>query len=102
MFESWRTGGSSDLDVSRKIIIGTFDWLCACYKKSPRYTKLPARTRSSHDRALRIVADYILNDGGRFGELSVKSISPSTADVLFEKLKIASKARFVCAPPASL
>lgn len=29
-----------------------------------------------------------MNDGRRFGELSVKSISPSTADVLFEKLKI--------------
>jgi hypothetical protein len=89
MFESWRTDGVSDVDTRRRVVIGSFDWLCSCYKKSPRFAKLPERTQGSYDRALRNVADYILKDGRRrFGELSVKSISPSTADVLFEKLKI--------------
>lgn len=88
MFDSWRTGGVSDGAGTRRVIVGAFDWLCSCYKASPRYTKLPDRTRDSYDRELRRVSEYVLKDGRRFGELSVKSITPAAADLLHEKLKI--------------
>jgi hypothetical protein len=89
MFESWRTGGATDVDdAARRVVVGSFDWLCGCYKKSPRYTKLPARTRESYDRMLRRVADYVLNNGRRLGSLAVRSLNPAAVDLLHEKLKI--------------
>jgi hypothetical protein len=52
-FESWRTGGESDPVAGRRFAAGTFDWLCATYKKSPRFTKLPERTRGRSSSAER-------------------------------------------------
>jgi hypothetical protein len=99
MLDSWRTGGATDVDIGRRIVVGTFDWLCSCYKKSPRYTKLPKRTRDSYDAVLRRVADYVLKDGRRFGELSVKSISGQAVDLLYEKLKIGKGGRVLTRTP---
>jgi hypothetical protein len=88
IFDSWRTGGASDDQItSRRVVTGTFDWLAGVYKKSPKYTRKPERTRKSYDGALRLVAEYILTNGHRFGSLALKSIQPGTADRLYEKLK---------------
>jgi hypothetical protein len=81
IFDSWRTGGASDDQItSRRVVTGTFDWLAGVYKKSPKYTRKPERTRKSYDGALRLVAEYILTNGHRFGSLALKSIQPGTAD----------------------
>ncbi|MGY4472856.1 hypothetical protein [Bradyrhizobium sp. USDA 3364] len=90
LFDSWRTGGETDPDVIDRALVGSFDWAVAAYRADKKYTKLPARTRDSYDRALRDVADYALKDGRRFGSLSVKSISSGAVDLLYEKLMIAS------------
>jgi hypothetical protein len=87
IFRSWRTGGGSDGQIERRVTTGSFDWLTGVYKKSPKYSKLPQRTRESYDDALRLVADYVLKNGNRFGSLTLKSIQPGTADMLYEKLK---------------
>jgi hypothetical protein len=86
LFKSWLTGGVSD--AKRRFTAGTFDWLIVDYKSSKKYTKRPARTRSSYDRALEDVAGYILKDGRRFGELHVNSIKAATIDKLYKKLKV--------------
>jgi hypothetical protein len=99
MLDSWRTCGASDTVAGRRIIVGTFDWLCSSYKKSPRYTKLPQRTRDSYDRELRRVADYVLKDGRRFGQLSVRSITGQTVDLLHEKLKVGKGGRILRRAP---
>ena len=88
LFDSWRTGGASDADVKKRAIVGSFDWAIASYKATKKYTNRPARTRASYDRALASVADYRLTDGRRFGELSVKSVTPGAVERLYEKLKV--------------
>jgi hypothetical protein len=53
-----------------KSVGGTFDWMVATYKSSPKYQELPAKTRKSYDSALRLVSEYKLKNGRfacRFG-----------------------------------
>ena len=89
LFHSWRTDGATDLNVQHRAAVGSFDWaISSAYKTAPKYTKKPARTRASYDRALSDVVDYKLTDGRRFGSLSVKSVTPSVVDLLYEKLKV--------------
>jgi hypothetical protein len=71
-----------------RAMVGAFDWLIADYKSSKKYTKLPARTRASYDRAVEDVAGRKLTDGRRFTELNVKSIRAATVDRLYDKLRV--------------
>jgi hypothetical protein len=48
---------------------------------------LPQKTRKSYDSALRLVSRHRLKDGRLFGSLTITSIKPATADVLFDKLR---------------
>jgi hypothetical protein len=86
-FDSWRSGGRSDLVPSR-MTPGTFDWLAAAYKASERYTALSKSQRSNHDLGLGLVADHLLKDGRRFGTLQLRSITAAVADRIFEKLLV--------------
>jgi hypothetical protein len=86
-FQAWLKRGEIG-EVSPRIEPGSFDWLAATFKRSPKFTELPVATRNSYDNALRLVADYRLTDGRRFGKLSINSVTPGTADKLFAKLKI--------------
>ncbi|MCO5129385.1 MAG: hypothetical protein M9932_02335 [Xanthobacteraceae bacterium] len=86
-YHAWRT--SSDEPTEPGIAkTGTFDWLVSIYKRSPRYTKLPAETRSSYDRMLALVSDVTLTDGRRLGVIGLKSITPGVADKLYEKVRV--------------
>ena len=87
-FDSWRTSGASDEKVHHKVVIGSFDWAVATYRASKKFTKRPARTRASYDRALNEVAGYLLTNGRRFGSLSVKAITSTAVDLLYDKIKI--------------
>ncbi|MGC2409187.1 MAG: hypothetical protein WA441_04095 [Methyloceanibacter sp.] len=64
----------------------TFDWLVAVYKSSPKYLKLPSGTRVDYDAVLSLVSSYKLKNGHRFGELSLKSITPGAADRVHARL----------------
>jgi hypothetical protein len=48
----------------------------------------PEKTRKSYDSALRLVSQHTLKDGRLFGSISIASIKPATADVLFDKLRV--------------
>ncbi len=65
---------------------GTFAWLIAIYKSSPKYLQLASGTRADYDAVLSLVAGHKLKDGRCFGELSLKSITPGAADRLHSKL----------------
>jgi hypothetical protein len=80
------THGEADLSIPRAPS-GTWDWMAGVYKRSPKYTGKGAETRSSYDRMLAMVSKYVLKDGRLFGTLALASITPGTADKLFEKLK---------------
>lgn len=86
-FDAWRKREETTLP-SNQPIPGTFNWLVAIYKTSPRYQDLPAKTRKSYDGALRLVGRHTLKDGREFGTLSLESVTPGAVDRLFAKLKI--------------
>ena len=87
-FDAWLAGCSPEIHISDRPLIGTFDWLISVYKTLPKYTRRPEKTRKSYDKALRLVSEYKLKDGRLFGSLSIASIKPASADVLFDKLRL--------------
>jgi hypothetical protein len=87
-FDSWMTSGATDESVTPRAVVGSFDWVVATYRSSKKFTKRPARTRASYDRALNEVSGYLLTNGRRFGSLSVRGITSNAVDLLYDKLKI--------------
>jgi hypothetical protein len=85
-FDAWRLGAKAPA-LSERITLGTFNWLVALYKSSPKYRDRPPKTRKSYDAALRLVADYTLTDGRKLGSLSLISILPGAADRLYDRLR---------------
>jgi hypothetical protein len=88
--DAWRTRGD-DPSPTEKVSVGTFDWMAAVYKTSPKFTGKAAKTRKGYDAVLRLVSDYTLKDGRRFGTLTLHNITPGAADRLYEKLKARSE-----------
>jgi hypothetical protein len=84
-FDSWRTGGLSDLAEVRGAV-GTFDWMVTTFKADKKYRKLSAGQQRNHERGFGMVANYVLTNGRRVGSLPVSSISTKMADRLLEKL----------------
>jgi hypothetical protein len=84
-YKAWLNQGA---EATALVALGTFDWMAAVYKASPKYTKLPTKTRSSYDQALRLVSQYKLTTGHLLGTRSLNAFTPDVADKLFEKLKI--------------
>ena len=85
-YKSWLNQGAKT--ASSNLRAGTFDWMVSIYKASPKYTKLPAETKSSYDRVLGLVSRHQLADKRSVGFLPLNVITPAVADKLFEKLKI--------------
>src|SRR5262245_23911139 len=84
-FRSWRTGGDVG-EAPLRIEDGTFDWMAVLFKRSPKFTERPPKTRKSYDAALALVADHVLKDGRRFGVMALRSITGGVADKLYTKL----------------
>jgi hypothetical protein len=90
-YRSWLAKGEGVEPETGRAMRGTFDWMVATYKTSPKYTKLPADTRSSYDHKLRMVSALPLKDGRTFGSLTLPSITPGAADKLYERIKVNPK-----------
>jgi hypothetical protein len=84
-FDSWRTGGLSDLAEVRGAV-GTFDWMITTFKADKKYRKLSDGQKRNHERGFDMVANYALKDGRRIGSLAVALITTKMADRLLEKL----------------
>lgn len=86
-FDSWRTGGLSDLAEVRGAV-GTFDWMVTTFKADKKYRKLSDGQKRNHERGFDMVANYLLTNGRRVGSLPLASISTKMADRLLEKLGV--------------
>jgi hypothetical protein len=73
-------------EVSPRLEPGTFDWMVATFKRSPKYIDLPAKTRKSYDDALALIGDHVVKDGRRVGSFSLKAITGAVVDKLHAKL----------------
>lgn len=85
-FDEWdvnrRTGAPPAKINSR---FGTVDWLFAEYKKSDAYDeRVSVRSRPDYERVMLLLADIVTKRGDRIGERLVKSISPKSADMLYQ------------------
>jgi hypothetical protein len=85
-FVGWRSRGQESFSISHAAI-GSFDWMIAIYRSSPKFPKV-VQTRRSYEAALKLVSGHLLKDGRKFGTLQLASIAPGAADRLYEKLKI--------------
>jgi hypothetical protein len=56
-YKAWLNEDINDA-LPSKLVVGSFDWMASIYKSSPKYTKMPAETRSSYDRMLRLVSQH--------------------------------------------
>ena len=90
-YRSWLSKDEGLKPGTDRAMRGTFDWMVAIYKVSPKYTKLPADTQSSYDRMLNMVSVLSLKDGRTFGSLPLVSITPGVADKLYERIKVNPK-----------
>lgn len=89
-FDSWRTGGASDI-VPKGPAPGSFDWMVAEFKASPKFGSLSPRTRKDHDRLLSLVSEVRLRDGRRFGSVAVDKIHEGAADALYARVRWVSE-----------
>jgi hypothetical protein len=85
LFDSWRTGGLSDMAPERAQI-GTLDWLVAEYRASEKHQNLSRAVRKLREAGLSLVANHSLKDGRRFGAIALARIDTATVDRLYKKL----------------
>jgi hypothetical protein len=77
--DAWRTKPDTP-NCESKGGVGTFDWMVALAKSSPKWPK-NVKSRKSYDAVLRLVSCYQLKDGRKFGTLMLTSITPEPPTV---------------------
>jgi hypothetical protein len=87
LFDSWRTGGLSDL-VPPRAIPGTFDWLVKIFKEHRTWNEIDKATQRMYEQGLNLVADHILKDGCRVGTKRLASFTRGFVDALYVKLLV--------------
>jgi hypothetical protein len=66
---------------------GTVDWLFREFKASKRYReRVSQRTRPDYERLMHLLTDMPTKRGDRVGQRPVKSITPASADKIYEKI----------------
>jgi hypothetical protein len=89
-FDAWVTGDLYDLKPKGPAH-GTFDWMVFLYRASPQYQKLSKRMKRNFEYGLNIASNQLLKDDAdgrtKFGQLSLKEITPGVADKLYARVK---------------
>jgi hypothetical protein len=90
-FDSWRTGGEDATSVVG-VVVGTLDWMFHEYRRTwsqktaKRLQPLSPGQCRLHETGIKMICEYLLQDGRRLGTRRVTSIDTAFADDLFEKL----------------
>ena len=91
-FDSWRTGGEDANPDGIGVAIGTLDWMFHEYRRTwsqktaKRMQPLSPGQCRLHETGIKMICDYLLQDGRRLGTRRVSSIDTAFVDDLFEKL----------------
>ena len=83
-FDEWRRtrAGEPIESVTR---FGSVDWLFREFKASRRYReRVSAQTAPDYERTMLLVTDMVTKKGDRIGERPIKSITPVSADRIYE------------------
>jgi hypothetical protein len=87
LFDSWRTGGLSDV-APQRALPGTFDWLVKIFKEHRIWNEIDRKTQRMYEQGLALVADHVLKDGSRVGSKLLVSFTRGFADALYAKLLV--------------
>jgi hypothetical protein len=87
LFDSWRTGGLSDV-VPQRALPGTFDWLVKVFKENRAWSEIDKKTRRMYEQGLNLVADHMLKDGTRVGSKLLVSFTRGFVDALYAKILV--------------
>ncbi len=80
--EWWKTKNAEPVESIARY--GTVDWLFQEYKSSAGYLeRVSERSRPDYERTMLLLADALTKKGDRVGTHSVKSITPISADKLY-------------------
>ncbi len=88
-FDEWRDGGGTfghgkPPAVRRYFGPGTVGWLLYTYLESEMFKRrVGVRSRPDYKRTFDLVVDYVTKDGGRFGELTVQSVTLAAAEKMY-------------------
>jgi hypothetical protein len=91
-FDSWLIGGGDANAVGIGVVIGTLDWMFHEYRRTwkqktaKRLQPLSPEQCRVHETGIKMICEYLLQDGRRLGTRRVSSIDTAFADDLFEKL----------------
>jgi hypothetical protein len=86
LFDEWRAQRSGE-PIESTVKYGTVDWLFREYRSSKAYLERVAeRSRPDYERTMLLLADTLTKKGDRVGGRSVRSITPVSADKLYEKI----------------
>jgi len=86
-FDSWRTGGLTDM-VPIGPSIGTFDWLVSVFKGHLAWKEIDRKTQRLYEQGLKLFADHILKDGSRVGSKKLKDFNRGFVDAVYAKLLV--------------
>lgn len=90
-YDSWRTGGLSDVVPNRGPVEGTFDWLVWVFKTHRAWKEIDHKTQHMYDQGLALVADYRLKHGGRAGAERLSDFTRAFVDAIYEKLLVVQR-----------
>ena len=83
LFDEWWRAKNGE-PVENVVRFGTVDWLFREYKASTGYLeKVAERSRPDYERTILLLADVRTKSGDRVGARTVKSITPLSADKLY-------------------
>ncbi len=84
-FDSWRTGGLSDM-VPIGPAIGTFDWLVMIFKQHQAWADVDRKTQRLYAQGLELFGDHVLKDGSRVGSKRLADFTRGFVDAIYPKL----------------
>jgi hypothetical protein len=86
-FDSWRTGGLSDM-VPIGPEIGTFDWLVMVFKQHQAWADVDRKTQRLYAQGLELFGNHVLKDGSRVGSKRLADFTRGFVDAIYAKLLI--------------
>jgi len=86
-FDSWRTGGLSDL-APIGVTKGSFDWLVQEFKKQQKWKDVDPHTKRTYEQGTKLFADHILKDDSRAGSKQVGDFTKAFVDAVYAKLLV--------------
>ena len=76
----------------RAPVYGTIRWLFQEYRRSKAYTeKVASRSRPDYERTMQIVEDVVTKKGDKLGDRKIRSVTPVSADKIYEIILSGSK-----------